>query len=124
MPYQRLQRVSAWILLLGFLGLALMYLNGAFFAAWMSGGPPNPYPIGWERRAFGDLSLSLACLVLSLGACTLVVSLRRLRRWPLALVLLGVALAIAPRVGHFLLQDACLDRGGQWSSLTLECAHK
>jgi hypothetical protein len=124
MAYSRTQRLATWAVSLGFVALALMYLNGAFFSAWMSGGPPNPHPLGWERRALGQLSLSAACFVLAVGSFGLVRSLPSLRRVPLALLTIGVVLALAPYVGRFLLQDGCLDQGGQWSNLTLECKTK
>jgi hypothetical protein len=117
----KLQRVASWVVSLGFIVLGLAYLNGAMFSAWMAGGPPNPYPLGWERRAMGQLCFSAASFVLAIGSYKLVASLPIWRRLPFALVIIGIALAIAPYLGRFLLQDMCLDRGGQWSNETLEC---
>ena len=111
-------------MLAGFILLGLLYLNGALFSAWVSGGPPNSHLLGWERRAIGQLSFSLASFVLAVGSYKLVASLPAWRRLPVVLVLLGIALLIAPYVGRFVLQDKCLDGGGQWSNLTLECTAK
>jgi hypothetical protein len=124
MQPSRLQRVASWVVSLGLIALGLLYLNGAFFSAWMSGGPPSPYPIGWERRALGQLSFSLASFILAVGSYKLVVSLPAWRRLPIALIFAGLAMLLAPYVGRFVLQDQCLDRGGQWSNLTLECTTK
>jgi hypothetical protein len=124
MSHHRLQRIVGWVVSLGFIYLGLMYLNGAFFSAWMSGGPPNPHPLGWERRALGQLGFSLASFILAAGSYKLIVSLPSWRRVPMVLVLIGFAIAVTPLVGRFMLQDQCLDRGGQWSNLTLECITK
>jgi hypothetical protein len=119
-----IQRAASWIILAGFVLLGLLYLNGAIFSAWVSGGPPNQYPLGWERRAMGQLSFSLASFVLAIGSYKLIASLPVWRRLPMVLVLLGIALLVAPYIGRFVLQDKCLDNGGQWSKLTLECVIK
>ena len=124
MTYTRLQRITAWVVSLGFVLLGLMYLNGAFFSAWVSGGPPNPYPLGWERRAIGQLGLSLASFILSLGSYKLILSLPSWRRVPVALIFSGLLMALTPFIGRFVLQDQCRGHGGQWSNLTLECAAK
>jgi hypothetical protein len=112
------------VVALGFVVLGLAYLNGALFSAWMSGGPPNPHPLGWERRSIGQLCFSVASFVLSVGSYKLLVSLPVWRRLPVALIVIGIGIAIAPYVGRFLLQDRCLDAGGRWSNITLECALK
>jgi hypothetical protein len=121
MQRSSIQRAASWVMLTGFVLFGLQYLNGAVFSAWMSGGPPNPHPLGWERRAIGQLSLSLASFVLAIGSYRLIVTLPAWRRLPVALVLLGIVLLVTPYIGRFLLQDKCLDSGGQWNNLTLEC---
>jgi hypothetical protein len=110
--------------LLGFVALGLLYLNGALFSLWVAGGPPNPHPLGWERRALGQLSFSVASFMLAFGSFKLVVESPALRGKTIAIVLVGLALAAAPYIGRFVLQDQCLDQGGQWSNFTLECATK
>jgi hypothetical protein len=106
------------------LGLyALVLLNGAFFSAWMSGGPPNPYPAGWALRAKAQLIWALAAGTGAFGAFFLV------RRYPLVgkltWVILGISfvLAITPFIGRELLIDRCLDSGGRWSYAGLQCEH-
>jgi hypothetical protein len=118
------QRLASWAVALGFVVLGLLYLNGAIFSAWVAGGPPNAHPLGWERRALGQLSFSAACFVLAAGSFKLVVALPAWRRLPVVLVALGVALGVAPYAGRLVLQDKCLDGGGKWSNLTLECTAK
>ena len=124
MSHARVQRVVSWTVSIGFVALGLLYLNAALFSAWMSGGPPNPHPLGWGRLALGQLSTSLASFILAVGSYQLVVSLPAWRRMPFALVLTGLLLSLAPYVGRFVLQDKCLDQGGRWSNITLECSTK
>jgi|EndMetStandDraft_4_1072995.scaffolds.fasta_scaffold571340_1 hypothetical protein len=121
MLYSRLQRLAGWLVSLGFVALGLLYLNAAFFSAWMSGGPPSPYPTGWGRLALGQFTFSVAAFILAAGSYKLVVSLPAWRRAPAVAVLAGLALLVAPYIGRFVLQDQCLDQGGRWSNLTLEC---
>jgi hypothetical protein len=124
MDRSRLQRFASWVVSVGFVAFGLLYLNGALFSAWMSGGPPSPYPLGWERRTLGQLSFSVASFILAFGSFKLVASLPAWRRLPLAFVVVGFVLLLAPYIGRFVLQDRCLDRGGQWSNFTLECTTK
>ena len=121
MQCSRLQRLAGWLVSLGFVALGLLYLNAAFFSAWLSGGPPNPHPTGWGRLALGQLTFSVASFILAAGSYKLVVSLPAWRRASVVVVLAGLALLIAPYIGRFVLQDQCLDQGGRWSNLTLEC---
>jgi hypothetical protein len=121
MSWFTLRSLASWVVMLGFVVLGLLYLNGAIFSAWVSGGPPNPYPVGWSRRALGQLSFSVASFVLAVGAFRLVRSLPAWRRSAMALVVLGLAFLVAPYAGRFVFQDQCLDSGGRWSNLTLEC---
>ena len=121
MLHHLLQRIAGLLVSLGFIFIGLVYLNGAFFSAWLSGGPPNPYPLGWERRAIGQLVFSVAAFVLAVGSYKVIVALPNWRRPPVVLVFIGIAIALTPFAGRFLLQDQCLDQGGQWSNRTLEC---
>ena len=115
------QKIAAWVVCLGFAFLSLAYLNGAFFGAWVAGGPPNGNPLGWERRALGQLAFSAAALMLSVGSYKLISRLPKWPRTPLALLAIGIALASSPYAGRFLLQDSCLDQGGKWSNDHLIC---
>jgi hypothetical protein len=124
MSRRSVQVTASWVLMVGFVVLGLMYLNGAFFSAWVAGGPPNPHPLGWERRALGQLAFSLASFTLAVGSFMLVQALPVWKRSWVILVLAGIVLAVSPYVGRLVLQDKCLDRGGQWSNLTLECEPK
>lgn len=124
MSHARVQRIVSWVVAVGFVALGLLYLNAALFSAWMSGGPPNPHPLGWGRLALGQLSTALASFILAVGSYKLVASLPVWRRLPLALVLTGLFLSLAPYLGRFVLQDQCLGRGGSWSNITLECSTK
>jgi hypothetical protein len=124
MSRHRVQGTASWVLMLGFMVLGLMYLNGAFFSAWVAGGPPNSHPLGWERRALGQLAFSLASFTLAVGSFKLVRELPVRKRSSFALVLAGIVLAVSPYVDRLVLQDKCLDQGGQWSNLTLECVPK
>jgi len=121
MSHRLLQRIAGLLVSLGLIFIGLVCLNGAFFRAWMSGGPPNPYPLGWERRAIGQLVFSVAAFVLAVGSYKVIVALPNWRRPPVVLVFIGIAIALTPFAGRFLLQDQCLDQGGQWSNRTLEC---
>lgn len=124
MKQHRIQKAASWVLCLGFVGFGLLYLNGALFSAWVAGGPPNPNPLGWERRALGQLSFSLASFILAIGSFKLVTALPAWHRIPVALVLIGIGFAFAPYVGRLVLQDQCLDNGGKWSNLELVCSFK
>ena len=121
MLHSRLQKLASWVVCLGFIALGLLYLNGAFFTAWVAGGPPNDNPLGWEPRAIGQLSFSLASFILSIGSYKLIQYLPSWRLLPICIIVMGVALSVAPYVGQFILQDRCLDAGGQWSNLELVC---
>jgi len=124
MPRARVQRIISWVVSIGFIALGLLYLNAALFSAWMSAGPPNPHPAGWGRLALGQLGTSLPSFILAVGSYKLVASLPAWRRLPLALVLTGLFLSLAPYIGRFVLQDQCLDRGGSWRNITLACSTK
>lgn len=120
-PRSITQRVAAWVVCIGFALLSLAYLNGAFFSAWVASGPPNDNPLGWERRALGQLGFCLACMLLSVGSFGLVSKLPRWPTWAVVVIAVGLFTGVSPYVGRFLLQDACLDRGGSWSHDQLVC---
>lgn len=111
----------SWLVLGMAAVLSLWLLNGAAFSAWMSGGPPNPYPDGWVMRSQAQLAWSTA---IALGG---IASFRMLREFPtvrrLTLALLGASavLAVLPTAVEFLEIDRCLDSGGRWSYEGLRC---
>jgi len=124
MTHARIQNVASWIVSLEFLALGLLYLNAALFSAWMSGGPPNPYPHGWGRLATGQLSTSVASFVLAVASYKLVISLPAWRRAPIVLIVFALFLAIAPYVDRAVLHEQCASQKGEWSTLTLEFSIK
>ena len=116
-----LRRLLGWAALLSLSSVALLLLNGAAFSAWMSGGPPNPYPQGWALR-----SQALFCWSLSaaLAAAFGFLSIRRypdigVRVW--LTLAAGVVLAVTPLVAREIIIDKCLDSGGRWSAASLQC---
>jgi hypothetical protein len=121
MPSLFSQKVASWVICSGFAILSLMYLNGAFFSAWVSGGPPNDNPLGWERRAIGQLALSVAALVLSIGSYRLISRLPKWSKSSIALVAVGITLALSPYAGRLALQESCFSHGGKWSNDQLIC---
>ena len=115
------QRIASWFVCVGFAFLSVAYLNGAFFSTWVAGGPPNENPLGWERRALGQLAFSAAAMLLSIGSYKLI---SRLPNWPrssVALIATGIVLALSPYAGRLMLQKNCLTQGGKWSNDHLIC---
>lgn len=87
----------------------------------MSGGPPNPYPIGWERKAEAQLLFAIASFAAGWFIFRAIASYPTIGKVSWALAFVAVACAVAPTVAHQLLIDSCLDHGGQWSSEAMEC---
>ena len=113
----------SWFVLLAAIAFAVLWLNGAAFSAWMSDGPPNPYPHGWALRS--QAQLSYACASLVGGAAVF----RIIRTFPVfgwlsvGLVVLALGLAVSPSIIRFFEIDRCLDSGGRWSYEGLQCEH-
>jgi peptidoglycan/LPS O-acetylase OafA/YrhL len=99
------------------------FLTDAFFSAWNAGGLPGEHKVGRERRSLGSLSLSLACFALVAFLFRAVMRLPRpgLLAWLLAAI--AVVLALAPFVAREVIVDSCLDSGGRWNQVTVECEH-
>ena len=97
-------------------------LFAASASAWVSGGPPNPYPLGWSRRAIGHLCFALASLSFGLGLFKGIQVFPRATNGAAAFIVLGALLALGPYIGRFVLIDNCLDRGGSWNGGTLQCS--
>lgn len=115
---------ARWCALFVFVCIALLYLKSAVYSAWMSGGPPNPYPIGWSRRALGHLCFSAAALFIGIGLFRFILTFPKVGRGALALLAIGLILTAAPYIGRFVLADRCLDQGGSWSNQTIQCSNE
>ncbi len=107
--------------LLCFVLLALRFVMSALFSAWMSGGPPNPYPLGWMRRAWAHMSFAGAVVFLGWGAFLTIRRFPSPGRLACALLLVGLLLVAAPYGGRFILIDWCLDEGGRWNAEAIQC---
>lgn len=113
-----------WCVLFVFVCTALLYLNSAVYSGWISGGPPNPYPIGWSRRALGHLCFSAAALFIGIGLFRFILTFPKVGRGALALLVIGLILIAVPYIGRFALADRCLDQGGSWSNQTIQCSNE
>jgi hypothetical protein len=116
-----LRSTLAWLVLCASVLVALFLLNGAVFSAWMSGGPPNPYPQGWAMRSQAQVTWALAVAVGGFAAFKLIRELPVLRRLTVALAVVSGALGVFPSVNEFLQVDRCLDGGGRWNHEGLQC---
>jgi len=117
-----IRRLIKWLVLAAFILVALLYLNSSIYSAWVSGGPPNPYPPGWSRRAIGQLCFALSALSFGLGLFKGIQTFPRATNGSAALIVLGALLALGPHLGRFVLFDSCLDRGGSWNRETIQCS--
>ena len=113
--------VFAWLALVAALVVSLLFLNGAVFSAWMSGGPPNPYPQGWAMRSLGQLSWAASAAIGGWAVFRILRDAPVLRRATIVLAVLAGALAVFPSTNQFLQIDRCLDSGGRWNYEGLQC---
>lgn len=109
-------------MLIVFIIVALLYLNSAIYSAWVSGGPPNPYPLGWSRRAIGLLCFAMASVSFGLGLFKGIQTFPRATKGTAAFIMLGALLVLGPYMGRFALIDKCQDRGASWNNKTLQCS--
>ena len=116
------RQIVRWLVLGAFIVLALLYLNSSFYGAWVSGGPPNPFPLGWSRRALGHLGFSLAAMCFGIGLFKGVRTFPRATKGSAAFIVVGAILALSPYIGRFVLMDKCLDRGESWNRGTIQCS--
>ena len=111
-----------WLVLSVFIILALLFLNSSIYSVWVSEGPPNPYPLGWSRRAIGHLCFALAALCFGIGLFKGIRTFPRSTNGSAAFIVLGAILAISPYIGRFVLMDKCLDRGESWNREMSQCS--
>ena len=116
------RRLIKWLVLIVFILVALFYLTGSIYSAWVSGGASNPYPLGWSRRAIGHLCFALAALTFGLGVFKGIQTFPRATAGSAAFIVLGALLALSPYIGRFVLFDSCLDRGASWNREMLRCS--
>ena len=114
-------QVLRWVLLLLAFAVGAFFLNDALFSAWLAGGPPGEHKLGWERRSQGSLSLSLASLFAGAFVFRALVRLPKPGRLAWGFAALAVILAMAPFVAREVLIDKCLDGGGRWNRMFIEC---
>ena len=105
-----------------FVVAALLYLNSAVYSAWVSGGPPNPYPLGWSRRALGHLCFALASLFIGIGLFIGIRTFPKPSNSSMASIIIGVLLVASPYIGRFILIDGCLERGEKWNHEAIQCS--
>jgi len=116
------RRLIKWLVLIAFIVVALLYLNSSIYNAWVSGGPPNPYPPGWSRRAIGHLCFAAASLSFGLGLFKGIQTFPRATNGTAVFIVLGALLALSPYIGRFVSIDNCMDRGESWNRETLQCS--
>ena len=114
-------RLLRWVSLLLAIAIGVFFLNDAFFSAWVAGGPTAEHKLGWDRRSQGSLVLALACFF---AGAFLFRALGRLPKpgrlaWLLAFV--ALLLALAPFMAREVLIDKCLDSGGRWNRMFIDC---
>lgn len=116
------RRVLQWLVLAVFLLVALHYLSGAIYSVWVSAGSPDPLPPGGYRQAAGQLCLAFASLSFGLGLFKGVQTFPGATGRSAALIVAGALLALGPYAVRFVLIDNCLERGGSWNRVTLQCS--
>ena len=117
-----LRRLIRWLVLIAFIIVALLYLNSAVYSAWVSGGAPDPYPLGSSRRAIGLLCFALASVSFGLGLFEGIKTFPRATKGSAVFIMLGALLVLGPYMGRFAIIDKCQDRGASWNNETLQCS--
>jgi hypothetical protein len=111
----------AWLVLGAAAVWALLLLNGAVFAAWMAGGPPNPYPQGWAMLSQSRLAWACAVAIGGIALFRIIQDMPtpgRLTRW---LAVVAIVFAMWPSASKFIQIDRCLDNGGRWNDEGFQC---
>lgn len=117
----RIRNLFRWTLFIAGIVWGFLQLNGAIYAAWLSGGPPTPNPEGWMFLAGNRLGWAVASFLAGLGIFFLFSQNRQIRTIALAILFVAVLIAAFPYLREFMASDACLDSGGKWSDL--RCAY-
>ena len=112
---------SRWLLLIAGISWGLLQLNGAAYAAWLSGGPPTPNPEGWLFVAGNRLAWAVAAFLAAFGLFLLLRSKRPVSRYAIAMLVAALLLTAFPYFREYAASGACIDSGGQWSDL--HCIH-
>jgi len=102
--------------------VAIIYLNSAFFSAWVSGGPPNDFPEAWAYRSFSHFYYGFGFMVFAFTIFfTLKPNATRIKsKFVLGLVL-AITLFAIPHIKNFMEVDSCLDQGGRWNEVYQRC---
>ena len=116
------RRLLKWLVLLAFILLAMFCLSSALNSAWSPADAAGVYSPGMLRLAAGQLCSALASLSFGLGLFKGIQTFPAATSGSAALIVLAAMLALGPYIGRFVLVDACLDRGGSWNRVTLECS--
>lgn len=114
-----------WVLLLGFIALGLLYMNGAMASLWAASGPAVEAPNIWIHQVLVHFGFSFASLASGICFFRVLKSGRIFdwpRTWKVWLLLLLVVVALGwPPFKRFLEIDSCLDLGGRWIYTHHEC---
>lgn len=113
--------VIRWLSLIGCLVAGLLYLYGATFSLWVTGGPPNDFKESWEQRGLWQLCLAFAFLFIGVSFFLAVPKFPRLSKLAVLFFGFSVGLLVIPAAREFLLTDACLDSGGSWNKAKFRC---
>jgi len=116
------RQLARWLVLGVFIMLSLFCLKSSIYTAWISGGPPNLYPLGLSRQALGQFGFALAALCFGVGLFKGIRTFPRSTNGSAAFIVLGAIFAMSPYIGHFVLMDKCLDRGESWNRKIVQCS--
>ena len=117
-------KIIRWALLVFFVALGLLYLNGAASAWWASWGPPTKYPESWQQAAFVRLGFAISAF------CIGVIIFMALKKgfsfkssqYKFYSLIAAVILSLSyPQTREWFLIDTCLDSGGTWQNNEFRC---
>ena len=118
-----MRTVLRWAFLFAGITFFLLYLNSAFYRAWLAGGPPTPNPAGWLFSAGNFLSWALAFLSAGIGMFMIIGKYPPISRTAAMFLVLASILGVFPTFRTFIATDRCLDDGGKWSDNELRCLY-
>ena len=117
-----MKKIIRIIIPLILLVVAVLYINSAFFSAWVSGGPPNDYPEAWAYRSLRHLFYSVGFIILAITTfLTLKPKAKKTKIKCIIGVLVALCLFTTPHIKKFLEIDDCLDQGGRWNEEFHRC---